>query len=329
MHNFYCMKIHLVTPAKKNSKSGNRATALRWAKLLKLQGHAVTIGTDYKGESTDLLIALHAWRSAAAVNRYRQCYPRGPLVVALGGTDVNSYLKTDPQTTLKSMATADALVCLHDLIELELPVELRHKLHVIYQSASTLPQCRKPRSKTFDICVIGHLREEKDPFRTALAARLLAPDSKILITHLGKAHNRQWCEKALQESAQNPRYEWKAEVPRWRVRQELARTRVMVISSIQEGGANVVSEALVAGVPILASRISGNVGLLGVDYPGYYPVGDEVALADLLVLAETDPAFLSRLEHCCLQLSTRFTPESEAAAWAGLIASMIQPVSTT
>lgn len=318
------MKIHLVTPAKKNSKNGNRTSALRWAKLLREQGHRVQIDTDYNGESIDLLIALHAWHSAGAIIRYRKLYPSGGLIVALGGTDVNTFLKKDPQTTLASMQTAEALVCLHDLIAIELPAEMRKKLIVIRQSALPLPQARKPGSKHFDVCVIGHLREEKDPFRSALAASLLPDTSKIRVSHFGKAHSEKWHQRACDEMKRNPRYCWKGEVPGGRIRKELARTRLMIISSRQEGGANVVSEALVAGVPIIASDIAGNVGLLGKNYRGYYPVGDEQALGKLLHRVETDPEFLSMLEKQGQQLAPAFTREQEALAWAEVISQLLK-----
>jgi putative glycosyltransferase (TIGR04348 family) len=253
------MKIHLVTPAKENS-------TMRWAGLLRRAGHRVNIDTDYNGEPADLVIALHAWRSAAAIRRYREANPEGPLVVALGGTDVNTYLKTDPKTTLASMKMADALVCLHDLVADQLPIAFCQKLRVIRQSAKPLPRPRKPSMRFFDICVIGHLRSEKDPFRTALAARLLPAESKVRVLHYGKA-------QAEAEMRVNSRYRWKGEVSAGQVRQAFLRAHLMVISSLQEGGANVVSEALVAGVPIIASDIIGNIGLLGRDFGGYFRVG--------------------------------------------------------
>lgn len=317
------MKISLITPARKNSKSGNRTSAQRWACFLSNQGHKVRISTDYSGESVDLMIALHAWRSAESILRYRERYPDGPLIVALGGTDVNTFLKTKPEVTLRSMELADALVCLHDLIAEQLPQHLTKKLHVIYQSAQPLSAPRKPAARYFDVCVIGHLREEKDPFRTALAARRLPETSKLRVIHLGKAHNTEWERRARQEMAQNSRYIWRGEVPRWKVRRELARTRLMVISSNQEGGANVVSEAIVAGVPVIASDIPGNVGLLGKNYPGYYPVRDEKLLAKLLYRAETEPEFLQTLEQWGRKLMPMFTPEQEAAGWAKLVAELM------
>lgn len=316
------MKIHLVTPAKENSRNGNRTSAVRWAGLLRRAGHRVKIDTDYKGEATDLVIALHAWRSAAAIRRYREASPQGPLVVALGGTDVNSYLKTDPRTTLASMKMADALVGLHDLVADELPPEFRQKLSVIRQSAKPLPRPRSPSKRCFDICVIGHLRKEKDPFRTALAVRLLPAESKVRVLHYGKAYGPKWALQAEAEMRVNPRYRWQGEVSAGQVRQAFLRAHLMVISSLQEGGANVVSEALVADVPIIASDITGNIGLLGRHYGGYFRVGDETSLAERIRRAEVDEQFLKSLQRQGRALVPMFTAEQELSAWQKLLATI-------
>jgi putative glycosyltransferase (TIGR04348 family) len=313
------VKISLITPAVKHSKNGNRTTALRWAGLLRKAGHRVHIAVDYCGEATDFLLAIHAWRSAGAIQRYRDRMPDGPLVIGLGGTDVNAFLQSHPETTLRTMAMADALICLHDLIGEVLPGTLRKKLHVVRQSALPLPGPRRPATRHFDICVIGHLRDEKDPFRAALAARRLPPCSRLRVIHLGKAHTPAYANRAAAEMVANPRYRWLGEVPGWRVRRELTKTRLMVISSLQEGGANVVSEAIVAGVSVVASDIAGNVGLLGRDYPGYYPVGDEAALARLLVRAEMEPGFLEALESHTRRLEPQFRPAHERAALVDIV----------
>ena len=316
------MKIHLVTPAKENSRNGNRTTATRWASLLRKTGHRVRVDTDYNGEPTDLVIALHAWRSAGAIRRYREARPDGPLVVALGGTDVNTFLKSDPATTLASMQMADALVCLHDLVADELPLEFRQKLFVIHQSALPLPRPRAPSKRFFDICVIGHLREEKDPFRTALAARLLPAESKVRVLHYGKAHSPKWALQAKAEMRINPRYRWQGEVPGWQVRQAFIRSHLMVISSLQEGGANVVSEALVADLPIIASDISGNIGLLGSDFGGYFRVGDELSLAERIRQAEVDKKFIKSLQQQGRALAPMFSQEQELAGWQKVLAAV-------
>jgi putative glycosyltransferase (TIGR04348 family) len=318
------VKISLITPAKKQSKNGNRTTALRWARMLREAGHRVRVDVDYGGEAADLLIAIHAWRSAAAILRYRERFPAGPLLVCLGGTDVNTFLKSHPKTTLRSLAMADALICLHDLIGEALPAPYRTKLHVVRQSALPLPGPRRPAERSFDICVIGHLRNEKDPFRAALAARHLPPASRLRVIQLGKAHTPDFASQADAEMDLNPRYRWLGEVPWWRVRRELAKTRLMVISSSQEGGANVVSEAIVAGVPVIASDIPGNVGLLGHDYPGYYPLHDEVALARMLDRAETEPVFLELLERYGRKLEPLFRRDREQAALQQIVNSIVQ-----
>ena len=319
------MKISLITPAGKQLKNGNRTTAMRWARLLRRVGHQVHVTNDYDGRDVDLLIALHAWHSAKAVQRYRCQAPKGPLVVGLGGTDVNTFLKSDRQITLNAMKAADALICLHDLVGEALPPALWGRLNVVRQSATPLSATRVPSKRHFDICVIGHLRDEKDPFRAALAARQMPNNSSLRVIHLGKATTAKFAKRAAKEMARNYRYYWRGEVPGWRVRREFAKTHAMVISSVQEGGANVVSEALVAGVPIIASDIAGNIGLLGRDYPGYYAVGDTGALAKLLHQAETEPAFLNTLASQGRRLATLFSPVREQATLECIVNSVTQP----
>lgn len=316
------MKIILITPAAKQSKAGNRTTAMRWARLLREIGHQVVIQLDWDGAPADMMVAIHAWRSASSIERFRQQYPARPLVVLLSGTDIYRFQYSHPQETLRSMASADALVCLHDQVHKAIPKEFKQKLHVIYQSALPLKGERRPSKRTFDVCVIGHLREEKDPLRTAYAARDVPTESRLRIFHLGKAHNNEWVKAARDEMKINTRYLWLGEVGAWRVRQELAKTHAMVLSSVMEGGANVISEAVIAGVPVIASKIDGNVGLLGEDYPGYYPVKDTDALRKLLQLAETESSFLQQLINQGNLRKHLFVPDHERKAWKALLLSL-------
>src|SRR4029077_6028274 len=127
---------------------------------------------------------------------------------------------------------------------------------------------------------------------------------------------------ARAEMLSNPRYIWRDDVPRTGVRRLLARSHAMVISSLSEGGANVISEAVVAGVPILASRMDGNVGLLGADYPGYFPVGAPEGLPRLLWGIEADARFVARLRRAITRRAPLFKPEREVAAWRKLLAEL-------
>ena len=263
------------------------------------------------------MIAIHAWRSADSIRNFRELYPDRPLIVALSGTDVYDYIDRDPAPTLRSLACADRLVALQELVRRRVPAQFRAKVRVVHQSAAPPPHLR--RSASFDVAVIGHLREVKDPFRAAKAARRLPASSRIRIVHLGAAETPQWAATAKAEMAANPRYVWRGDRPRAEVRRLFARARAMVLSSLSEGGANVISEAVTAGVPVLATRIDGSVGLLGRDYPGYFPVGDTEALARLLNRIETDAAFLERLQRAIARRAHLFRPALEKAAWKKLI----------
>jgi putative glycosyltransferase (TIGR04348 family) len=291
---------------------------LRWRRILRELGHEVRVADAYDGSPTDLMIALHAWRSAESIHRFRALYPDRPLIVALSGTDIYEYIARDPAPVLHSLACADRLLALQDLVRRRVPMRFRSKLRVLHQSAPPLSPGRKSM-RSFDVAVIGHLRPVKDPMRAALAARRLPASSRMRIVHYGAAENPRWAAAAKAEMARNPRYVWRSDRPRAEVRRLLGRARVMVLSSRSEGGANVISEAVAAKVPILASRIDGSVGLLGRDYPGYFPIGDTVALARLLHRVESEPRYLSRLQHAIARRAPLFRPAREKAAWKKLI----------
>lgn len=315
------MKIVLITPEGPTSRTGNRVAASRWARILRHLGHRVRMASDYDGKPADLMVAVHAWRSAAAIEKFKSTYPARPVVLQLSGTDIYHYIDVDPVPTLRAMELADRLVALNDLARRVVPKRLRARLSVIHQSAQPLPRPRRP-SQAVVVAVIGHLRDVKDPLRAAKAARLLPADSRIRVEQVGRAYTPQWAARARAEMAANPRYFWRDDVPAAAVRRLLARSRAMVISSFSEGGANVISEAAVAGVPVLASRMDGNVGLLGTDYPGYFPAGDTQALARLLRRVECEPRFVARLGKALARRAPLFRPAREIAAWRRLLASL-------
>jgi putative glycosyltransferase (TIGR04348 family) len=321
------MKIVIITPRGPTSRTGNRVAAVRWARLLRGLGHRVRVASDYDGAAADLMVAVHAWRSAGAIERFKARYPDRPVVLQLSGTDIYHYIGSDPEPTLRAMTLADRLVALNDLAWRAVPKRLRARLSVIHQSAPRPSRPHRPSPRAVVVSVIGHLRDVKDPLRAAEAARLLPRESRVRIEQVGRAYTRQWERRARAEMAANPRYLWHGDVPAAAVRRLLARSHAMVISSLSEGGANVVSEAAVMGVPILASRMDGNVGLLGADYPGYFPVGDTRALAGLLRRVENEPRFVRTLARAVARRAPLFRPAREVAAWRRLLAELAPPVS--
>lgn len=319
------MNIVLITPKGPTSRTGNRVAASRWARILRGLGHRVRLAADYDGRPADLMVAVHAWRSAVAIERFKAKFPDRPVVLQLSGTDIYQYIDSDPEPTLRSMELADRLVALNDLAWRAVPKRLRPRLGVIHQSADRLPHPRRPSARAVVVSMVGHLRDVKDPLRAAEAARLLPATSRVRIEQVGRAYTPAWAARARAEMEANPRYLWRGDVPSAAVHRLLARSHAMVISSLSEGGANVISEAAVAGVPVLASRIDGNVGLLGADYPGYFPVGNTEALARLLRKLEHEPQFVASLRKALARRAPLFRPAREIAAWRRLLVTVRQP----
>ncbi len=301
-------KIQIITPAPPGSLSGNRATATRWGRLIEAAGYEVSIGEKSTDAHADVLIALHAWRSASAVNDWK-CMGK-PLILALTGTDIYRFQYSHPEVFYASLDAADQLICLHALVKDGIPEKYHHKLHIVYQSA-TPAVTYHPLKTPFRLCVVGHLREEKDPFRAEEAVTLLPETWPLRVTSLGKAHDDSWAVEAKAREEKNPRYQWLGEIPHDETARIMAGSQLMVMSSIMEGGANVVSEACRMGLPILASDIPGNIGLLGEAYAGYYPVRDTRALADLIRKCYEVPDFLHTLHEQVTALSERFLPKHE------------------
>jgi L-histidine N-alpha-methyltransferase len=316
------MKILMVTPAPPRSRKGNRVTAERWARCLRQLGHRVALAEEFSAipnePSCDLMIALHARRSYPSIQRFRRQHPHLPLIVALTGTDLYHDIHTS-KSARQSLEMATRLIVLQPKGIAELPAHLRAKTRVIYQSIHKPARTAQPRKDVFEVGVFGHLRSVKDPFRAAMAARLLPPSSRLRVLHAGAALDKSMERRARAEELRNPRYQWLGELPRPKALRLLARCRAMILSSRLEGGANVLSESIVLGVPALASRIAGSVGLLGPDYPGYFKVGDTRALARLMERAERDPGFLRALRKRIEPLRPLFHPARERKSWKSLL----------
>lgn len=312
------MNIELVTPAPLGINNGNRISALRWAAILRQLGHNVRITQNYRNRRCDALIALHARRSADSIRSFHELYPERPLIVVLTGTDVYRDIHRDRRAQ-RSLEVATRLVALQSMALRELPRRLRRKAQVIYQSAEPVSQKPALDHGVFDVCVVAHLREEKDPLRTALAVRDLPAASRIRVTHVGLALQEQLGARARAEAARNPRYRWIGQLSHAKTRRLMAQSQLVCITSKMEGSSNVLSEALASGVPIIASRISGLIGTLGQGYAGYFPVGDTARLSRLLLRAETDDKFYRALARHCASLGKLVQPHREIAAWKRLL----------
>jgi len=286
--------------------------------MLRSLGHSVDVSQHYGGTISDLLVAMHAYRSADAVHYFHKRHREKHSILVLTGTDIYRDVARSAKAR-EAMRLADRLVIFQPGSKDVLDEELASKCRLIRQSAEQTPDAPSLDRNAFVISVVGHIRDIKDPLRAAMASRKLPKESRIRIVQAGDADDGLLVERARAEAVRNRRYRYQGSIPRWKVRHLIAGSHLLVLSSKIEGGANVISETIVDYVPLLASRIPGNVGLLGEDYPGYFDPGDTARLTELMFQAETDEDFYQELRTRCALLARHFRPEKEKKAWDKLI----------
>jgi putative glycosyltransferase (TIGR04348 family) len=244
------------------------------------------------------------------------------LALVLKGTDLYRDLANDDPDARHSLECASHVVVLQDEALHKLPPAAQAKARVIVQSARRgKPYSRSEQS--FEFIAVGHLRAEKDPLTLMRAARRLPLDTPLRVLHIGDALDEALAGEARRTMADVPAYQWLGGLPHADTRRRIAQSRALVHMSRMEGGANVVIEAVRSKVPVLASRIDGNVGLLGRDYAGYFALGDDAALAALMLRFAADPPFVEHLTRQCATLEPRFAPATETAAVRHLLAQML------
>ncbi len=309
----------LVTPFLADANNGNWRTAARWARLLApwyrviLQAEADVAASGPRDDAT-AMIALHARRSANAIAAWHARYPARPLVVALTGTDLYRDVPAGDAAALASLAAADALIVLQEDALGHVPARFRERTSVAFQSARALAPWRHKSASRLHCLLVAHLREEKDPATAFAAFRRLDADVPATLTVIGAALDPALGAAARALAASDPRVQWLGPRAHAWTRQAIKRAHLLLVPSRMEGGANVVVEAVTAGTPVLGSRMSGNVGMLGADYAGYFAVGDDAGLAELVLRATRDRAYLATLADQCARRTPRFTSEAEVAA---------------
>ena len=314
----------LVSPAMFDANNGNWHTAHRWAQFLSshcdiaLMQHWPEPCESSERIEPQGMVALHARRSAPAIQAWAAAWPHKPLIVVLTGTDLYRDIHFNADAR-QSLALATHLVVLQDAGLQALPEPWRSKARVIYQSARQLVPAVKPQ-RVFRAVMVGHLRAEKDPLTFMRAAsHALAPH--IRFDQIGLALEATMAAAAHARAVQTPGYRWLGGLPRAATRQHIKRAHVLVNCSLMEGGAHVILEAVQSGTPVLASRIDGNVGMLGADYAGYFEVGDDVQLAALIQRCEAEPAFLEQLQAQCAQRAPLFATALEKRLVINLVTS--------
>lgn len=320
----------IVSPALADANNGNWQTARRWASFLRARGpvRITSRWPDEQAAGDDIMIALHARRSAQAVAAWTR--PRPSLALVLTGTDLYRDILGDADA-LRSLELADRLVVLQELGVQALPAQHRGKARVIFQSMPARQPLAKSARKLRAL-MVGHMRDVKSPDTLFEAARLLRDRGDIEIHHIGRAEEEKWARLARATQADCPGYRWLGALPHTDTRRAIQRAHVLVHTSAMEGGAHVLIEAVRSGTPVIASRVDGNVGMLGARYEGYFPHGDAAALAHLLrecrrSQASEDPAsaLLGRLRAQCALRAPLFAPQAERQAVLQLVRDLEVP----
>lgn len=311
----------ILCPATAADNNGNWRTAERWQKFLAQAGRPSIIAQAWTGQHSAAVVALNGRRCADSIARLHLAQPALPIAVVLTGTDLYGDMGPD-SVVHRSLRVADRIVVLQAEALHRLDAAQRAKARVIVQSAPRLVRHDKSR-QSFDFVAAGHLRQEKDPRTLMAAARELRDAQGLRILHIGDALDPALEEAARETALDCPGYRWLGGLSASTTRRWIARSRALVHMSRLEGGAHAVIEAVRSDVPVLASRIDGNVGLLGEDYEGYFPVGDSTALAALMRRFQTQPAYAARLRDQCAARELLFTPEAEAKALKALLGELL------
>jgi len=317
------------SPFLRQTSQGNSVSADRLEDILLDQGLRVAQEeVDYQGGEALCFIALNARRSAGAVVSFKAAHPGSPVIVILTGTDINHAEMEDPASpTRRTMDAVDALVVLHDAELESVPEYLRDKCYVIYPSVRLPPQCQHQldqpdQSGRLNVIMAGNLRSEKNPQLVIDACGYLHQHPDILISSYGEASG-QMAQNMLGASSELMNFDWHGKIDHAALLQKMEHAHLLLNTSTQEGGANAICEAITVGLPVVASKIRGNIGMLGEDYLGFFPSGDARALAKLLQRSVTDKVFYSTLKSQLADRTPLFTYAAESKAWHALVSELL------
>jgi putative glycosyltransferase (TIGR04348 family) len=308
----------MVCPATTVQNNGNWRTAERWAALLSRYAQ-VSIHLDVDEvtiQSADIMIALHARRSASAIQSWRHIHPTQPLIVVLTGTDLYRDIANHPEAQ-KSLDLADRLVVLQELGIQALPLQHQAKTHCIFQSTRSWKPAMKS-SRKLRVLMVGHLRDEKSPQTFFEASRTLATHQDIQFDLIGSGLEPRLLEEAQELDRSLVNFRYLGALPHSSTRRHIRHAHLLIHSSAMEGGAHVIMEAICSGTPVLASNISGNRGMLGSQYDGYFDWGQSDQLCGLLLRCRNSQMqktkidrFLDHLTAQCAERANLFTPDNE------------------
>lgn len=345
------------SPFPRQDSQGNTETAVRLEGILRKAGLRVAMEEVwFNGQEAHCMIALNARRSAGAVMEFRDAWPKGKVIVILTGTDINHPSAMDKESdNVQTMEAADYLVVLHEGSLVSVPEHLHQKCKVIHPSVQwpdgfdVLSSQSEHQHEFADpsqldrlnIIMAGNLRAEKNVGLALAACAMLPEDSPVLLQLYGDAevieHSEGYgagCEEVeglqqpvgdlslqmLQATAGPLPFLWRGKLSHADLLTMMAGADLLLNTSSQEGGSNAICEAICLGLPVLASRIDGNVGMLGPGYGGYFDQGDASGLASLLTRCAEEPSYLAQLQQQVQERAALYQLDRESESWLKLLA---------
>ncbi len=308
------MKLCVASPYPLNSLKGNSVTAKRTVDLLVAAGVDARASCGFDGDDADILIALHAVKGAGAVRDYRAAFPDGIVIVLITGTDLYQDLPAGAKGGRETLEASDAIVVVGEIMIKSLPPKIQEKAVVVPKSLDEITIPRMP-SGSMTLSVIGHLRPVKRPFMT-IEAIARNPHWRVEVNQVGEALTDECAAEAELWQEKDRRYRWLRGLPREESLRICAASDLTINTSELEGGPNAILEAMMIGVPVLASDIDGNRLLLGDDYPGYFQEGElEQCLREFV----TGGVDVVRWRQMVQHRASLFTAKRETSCWLELI----------
>ncbi|MBT6399646.1 glycosyltransferase [Akkermansiaceae bacterium] len=310
------MKVCVASPYPLSELKGNSVTTDRIVAMLNEGGVEARGSYGNDGEPADILITLHAIKGAPAVFDFKKKTPNGRVIILLTGTDIYQGLAEGSQIGGDALQVADRIVVPQEAALRKLPEKVRGKTVVIRPSLDPIAVKATSSQSPFVISVVGHLRPVKRPFLTIETLAQHPEWSDLEVWQIGQALDAEMRKTAEFWMEEDKRYRWCGGLPREESLALCAKSSLTINSSILEGGANAVLEAMTMGVPVLASRIEGNVGLMGDDYPGYFEEGGMAKALEAIMHQRVD------LDEWSLLLADRlplFSRVRESESWLELL----------
>jgi len=312
------MKVTISSPYATDSLHGNTVSAIRIAGILEESGHVAEViqSGDPIVEDTGALIALHARKSHASVVAMKQQSPKSKIILYLTGTDLYEDIPNGCPLAIESLEIADTIVVSQEASQKSVPATYQQKTKVVYNSI-ILPKLA-PVERELDLFVIAsHLRAVKQPFLAAEALRLSGESVRVKL--MGAEIDSGAADFARKLNQSDSRFEWLGEQNYEQTLTWMKRSLATINTSIAEGGANSIGESIALGRPVLATRIEGNVGMLGENYDGYFAPDSPAELASLIKKICHDKSYQAHLEQQVLDQSAKYSRENERKGWLALL----------